>query len=65
MVMRIKINIKACSIRKWLVENAKQVKKNKQKEYVSTLKETLKSCETNPIESGPAKIIIIGLETWS
>ena len=43
----------------------KTSKKNKQKKYVSTLKEILKSCETNPIESGPAKIIIIGLETWS
>ena len=41
----------------------KTCKKNKQKKYVSTLKETLKLCETNPIESGPTKVIIIGLET--
>lgn len=65
MGMLIKINIKACSIWKRLVENAKHVKKNKQKKYFSTLKETLKLCETNPIESGPAKVIMIGLETWS
>ena len=35
------------------------------KEYVSALEETLNSCKTNPVDSGSAQNVTVGLEDSS